>query len=720
MPDKRDNPKIVEYTHYHILKLRRILVVFLTAYSHIHFRELVDCICLTTLTQCGSLVYAQTIYLQVLNLIDRHPKAVSYNHRLFMSPTVISFTSDLFFLPDHYDQFTSNIHKKRTMDSMETSNPDVMMLSSSSTVTTALNNKDAGQIFPERILYQLFQNLKQMDLVECSLVCRGWYIAARPYLYRYVTLRSAKSFYSFSDRIIGNSKEILGSLVREIHFGGSLHIRGWTFCRPIDIAKLLSHCPQLQSVRTSEIEPLKKSVVEVLARTPKANRCRYLDIIPHLLGDIYYKRCLVLFKNSLTEVFSGARHLTLSALQRFPNLTKFHVVEISCQSTTFYSLLDAVPSLQELSIHYPLNENHFLNGFPLKVFPSMRKLDLKFEINSNFHYLQVAHLLSFFTCLQSLSLSLTDGVNEPLRLDQLYSIEEIVSLVIKLGNSCTYVSFHSKSFYLLNMPLYLQCIVNAIGPVESRRKSSVFDMVFDENCYCENYVRYSSNRVTLPSKMSTDLVRNLLQRARLYLTTIEFVCRDTSCTFETNSARLLKTVLEECLQTKRLFLHGSSNFNCDFPIIKSSSILEFQLLQPRFHFSILEDAPFCFPHLQRILIQASLDAHWKNDIDVYMPSNTLREFYIDVCDPDDCCITKKALIHALFAIDLEMHQSGKFKRIYFIYSNRTMRQIYDKNFEAIKCQSEIHRLKLVFQHLHVLLFKYGRYSSKLWDSSLNF
>ncbi|EPB90115.1 hypothetical protein HMPREF1544_03091 [Mucor circinelloides 1006PhL] len=606
------------------------------------------------------------------------------------------------------------------MDSMETSNPDVMMLSSSSTVTIALNNKDAGQIFPERILYQLFQNLKQMDLAKCSLVCRGWYIAARPYLYRYVTLCSAKSFYSFSDCILGNSKERLGSLVREIHFGGSLHIRGWNFCRPIDIAKLLSHCPQLQSVRTSEIEPLKKSVVEVLARTPKANKYRYLAIIPHLLGDIYYKRCLVLFKNSLTEVFLGARHLTLSTLQRFPNLTKLHVEEISCQSITFYSLLGAVPSLQELSIGYPLNENHFLNGFPLKVFPSLRKLDLKFEISSSFHYLQVAHLLSFFTRLQSLSLSLTDGVNESLRLDQLYSIEEIVSLVIKLGNSCSHVSFHNKSFYLLNMPLYLQCILNAIGPAESRTKSSAFDMVFDENCYCEKYVRYSSNRITLPSKMSTDLVRNLLQRASLYLTTIVFVCRDTSSTFETNSARLLKTVLEECLQTKRLVLHGSSNFDCDFPILKSYSILEFQLLQLRFHFSMLEDAPFCFPHLQRILIQVSLDAHWKNDIDVYMPSNTLREFCIDVGDPNDCCITKNALTHALFAIDLEIRQSGKFKRLYFIYSNQTMRQIYDKNFEAIKCQSEIRRLKLVFQHLDVLLFKYERYSSKLWDSSLNF
>lgn len=199
----------------------------------------------------------------------------------------------------------------------------------------------------------------------------------------------------------------------------------------------------------------------------------------------------------------------------------------------------------------------------------MRKLDLKFEISGNFHYLQMAHLLSFFTRFQSLSLSLSDGVNESLRLDQLYSIEEIVSLVIKLGNSCSHVSFHNKSFYLLNMPLYLQCIVNAIGPVESRTKSSTFDMVFDENCYCEKYARYSFNRITLPSKMSTDLVRNLLQRASLYLTIIEFVCRDTSSTFGTSSVRLLKTVLEECLQTKRLVLHGSSNFDCDFPIIKS-------------------------------------------------------------------------------------------------------------------------------------------------------
>lgn len=197
---------------------------------------------------------------------------------------------------------------------METSNPNVMMLSNSSTVTATLNNKGAGQTFPERILYQLFQNLKQMNLVECSLVRRGWYIAARPYLYRYVTLRSAKSLYSFLDRIFGNSKERLGSLVCKIHFGGSLHIRGWPFCHPIDIAKLLSHYPQLQSVRTSEIEPLKKSVVEALARTPKANRYQYLAVIPHLLGDIYYKRCLVLFKNPLTEVFLGAIHLTLSPL----------------------------------------------------------------------------------------------------------------------------------------------------------------------------------------------------------------------------------------------------------------------------------------------------------------------------------------------------------------------------------------------------------------------
>lgn len=587
-------------------------------------------------------------------------------------------------------------------------------------------NTCISQIFPRRVLCNIFKNLKQADLVKCSLVCQHWYVAVRPYLYKHVTLCSAKSFYSFSNRILGNSKQHLGSLVHQIHLGGDLHIRGWDFCRPIDICKLLCHCPQLQSVQTSDIESLKRSVVEALAKTPKSKRFRCLAIVPQLLGNSYYKRCLGLFRHSLTELSLGAKHLTLSTLQRFPNLTNLYAEEISCRSITFYALLDAVPSLQELSVYYPLNGNHFLADFPLKVFPSMRKLNLKFEICSSFHHLHVVHLLSFFTNLQVLTLSLTDAANGPLRADQLYSIEEIVSLISKLDSSSMCIYFRNKSFHL-SMPPYLQCVLNTIQPAESPMQRDNFHMVFTENLRLGNYIGYSASEnaplkptpahyITLPSRISIDLARNIIHPNNLRFATIEFVCRSISSTFETNSARLLKAVLKECLQVKRLVLHG--NFECEYPI-SSSSLLELQLREPQPNSPMLHDALFSFPNLQRISIQTSLHKHWKSGICIDMPQSTLTEVCIDVGDPDSCCFTKKALFHALFIVDLEMRRSRKHQYRYFHYYNQTMRQIYNEGLEAIKSKSEIYRLKLVFQHLDVLVFRYGEHSSRLWDDSLN-
>ncbi|KAL9538316.1 hypothetical protein MBANPS3_011019 [Mucor bainieri] len=420
--------------------------------------------------------------------------------------------------------------------------------------------------------------------------------------------------------------------------------------------------------------------------------------------------------------------LLLQAL--FPKLTKLHVEEISCQSITFYSLLDTAPLLQELSVHYPMSRSHFLGDFPLKVFPSMRKLDLKFELCDDFHHLHVVHLLSFFTNLESLTLSLTDGVNRPVRADQLYSIEEIVSLVSKLGNSSVHVYFRTKSFHL-SMPPYLQCILDANEQVKITAQREDFHMVFTESCFLGNYIRYSTSQyplskfmpihyITLPSRMSTNLVRNIMHQSSLRLTTtIEFICRNTSNTFEINSAQLLNTVLEECSQAKRLILRGSSNFECYNPI-HSSSILELRLHEPQLHLpTILQDTLFSFPSLQRIFIQTSLHKHWKSDICIYMPNNTFTEICIAVGDPSRCCSTKKALIRALFIVDLEIRQSGKKQHRCFRYHNGAMRQMYNESFEAIKSKSEIYRLRLVFQHLDVLVFKYGEHSSKLWDASLN-
>ncbi|KAF1797100.1 hypothetical protein V8B55DRAFT_1573109 [Mucor lusitanicus] len=614
------------------------------------------------------------------------------------------------------------------MTFQKTSNLDAVPINVTG-MAKAPANECISQLFPKRVLCQIFEHLKQINLAECSLVSQEWYVAARPYLYRHVTLCSAKSFYLFSNRILDNSKKQLGSLVHHIYFGGSLHIRGWDFCRPVDICKLLCDCPQLQSVQTSDIDLLKRSVVEALAKTPKANRFQYLAVIPQLLGNSYYKRCLGLFRHSLTEISLGAKHLTLSTLQRFPNLTKLYVEEISCQSITFYALLDTVPSLQELTIRYPLNGNHFLADFPLKVFPSMRLLDLKFEICSNFHHLHVVHLLSFFTNLQSLTLSLTDGINGLLREDQLYSIDEIVSLISKLGNSSMHVYFRNKSSYL-TMPLYLQCILNTLEPVETATQKSALHMLFTENCYLGNNIRYSVSKsslstsiparyITLPSRMSVDLANSLIQQSSLRFSTIEFICRDTSSTFETNSARILNAVLKECSQVETLILHGSSYFESE-DFISSTSISQLRLHNPQFHSTrMLQDTLFCFPHLQRIFIQISLHKHWENDMCIYMPSNTLTEICIDVGDPNGCCLTKRALIHALFVVDLEIRQSAEVQHRYFHYYNRSMRQIYNESFEAIKSESEIYRLNLVVNHLDVLLVKHGEYSSKLWDDSLN-
>ncbi|GAN03293.1 hypothetical protein MAM1_0038c02745 [Mucor ambiguus] len=261
-----------------------------------------------------------------------------------------------------------------------------------------------------------------------------------------------------------------------------------------------------------------------------------------------------------------------------------------------------------MPIHYLLLSTGYcaLADFPLKVFPSMRKLDLKFEISSKFHHLHVVHLLSFFTNLQSLTLSLTDGVYGPLRADQLYSIQEIVSLVSKLGNSKLYVYFRNRSFQLSMLP-YLQCALNAIEPGEVATQKVDFHIAFTENCHLRNYIEYSVSEksvskftpvrhINLPSRMGIELIRNLTQQSSLRCTTGEFICRDTSNIFENDSAQLLEAVLKQCSQMKRLILHGSSNFQSE-NAINSSSILELRLHGLQFHLLLLKDTLFCFPRL---------------------------------------------------------------------------------------------------------------------------
>jgi hypothetical protein len=272
-----------------------------------------------------------------------------------------------------------------------------------------------------------------MDLKKSSLVCQTWYISVRSHPYGKVTLYWAINLYLFLSRIHSNNNIQLGSLVREIHFGDSCR-RGWVLRFPEDIAKVLYQFPNLQKIYTSGNEVLKELVINALSRLPKSSkRLRGLESIPELFGNKNYEIFLNKYRHSLTEVSLDSNQATFSFIQRFSSLNKLYLTEISCRSILFYSFLNAIPALQELSIAYPLNENHLHAPFPLNIYPAMRTLNLKFEIGNDFYHLQVIHLLSLFNNLQSLSMILTDVLNGYLWLDQLYAIEETISLINKLG-----------------------------------------------------------------------------------------------------------------------------------------------------------------------------------------------------------------------------------------------------------------------------------------------
>lgn len=99
-----------------------------------------------------------------------------------------------------------------------------------------------------------------------------------------------------------------------------------------------------------------------------SKKLRNLASTPELLGNKNYELCLNKYRYSLTEVSLEANQAIFSTIQRFSHLNKLHLSEISCRSITFYSLLDAISLLQELSNAYPLNKNHFNTSFPLKIY----------------------------------------------------------------------------------------------------------------------------------------------------------------------------------------------------------------------------------------------------------------------------------------------------------------------------------------------------------------
>lgn len=241
-----------------------------------------------------------------------------------------------------------------------------MMLTSLRTV--APGKKNANQLFSDQVLYYIFKSLRQIGLKKSSLVCQTWYISVRSRLYGKVTLYWAINLYLFSSRIHSNNNIQHGSLVREIRFEDNCR-RGWILFFPKDIAKVLYQFPNLQKIYTSDNKVLKELVIKALSRLPKpSKRLRDLESIPELLDNKNYEIFLNKYKHSLTEVSLDSNQATFSFIQRFPSLNKLYLTEISCRSISFYSFLNAIPALQELSVAYPLNENHFHAPFPLNIY----------------------------------------------------------------------------------------------------------------------------------------------------------------------------------------------------------------------------------------------------------------------------------------------------------------------------------------------------------------